>query len=372
MTNAPGKWIQYPEGFKAFLPAPLPPKISWHLSLVRELSEADLALGRLAGEGGSLPNPHLLIRPFIRKEAVLSSKIEGTQATLGELLASEAGAVVDRSPEDLREVANYVVALEHGIKRLPQLPLSNRLIRELHGILLKDVRGNTATPGEFRKSQNWIGPPGSTLANAKFVPPHPSELSNVMGEFERFLHKKDLPVLVQAGLAHYQFEAIHPFLDGNGRVGRLLNTLYLIERKVLPSPILYLSAYFENTRDEYYRRLRAVSTNGEWDEWITYFLRGVRIQVKETLSVAQKINHLLTMWRRKAAGSSTATPLQVIDLLAQNPFTTTNRVAKQLKIAFTTAQRAIIRLEKLRILHAVSEAKRDRVFCAQELLRILE
>jgi Fic family protein len=211
--------------------------------LVRALSDSDRAIGRLAGEGGRLPNPHLLIRPFIRREAVLSSRIEGTQATLGELLAAEAGAAVSRSPADLREVANYVAALEYGIKRLSNLPLSLRLVRELHAHLMKGVRGNHATPGEFRRSQNWIGPPGCSLSSATYVPPPPGEMMDCLGAWENFLHDTTLPPLVQVALAHSQFEAIHPFVDGNGRVGRLLITLFLVEREILPTPLLYFSAF---------------------------------------------------------------------------------------------------------------------------------
>src|SRR3989338_345182 len=264
----PGRKIRCPEGYEAYLPHSLPPKIEWNSSLIQILSQADRHIGRLAGEGGALPNPHLLIRPFIRREAVLSSRIEGTQASLGELLAAEAGAHVERSPADLREVANYVVALEYGVKRLKELPLSLRLIRELHEKLMKGVRGEISTPGEFRRSQNWIGRPGSSLNEASYVPPPPSYLMDCMGDFEKFLHNKSLPPLIQIALIHYQFEAIHPFLDGNGRVGRLLIALYLLERQILPAPVLYLSAFFEATRPEYYARLLAVSRQNDWAGWL--------------------------------------------------------------------------------------------------------
>jgi cell filamentation protein, protein adenylyltransferase len=222
--------MRSPHGFEAYVPDPLPPEIRWTPNLVRALSDADRAAGSLAGEGRRLPNPHLLIRPFVRREAVLSSRIEGTQATLGELLAVEAGSIVERSPDDLREVANYVVAMEHGIERLKTLPLSLRLIRELHEKLMAGVRGDQATPGAFRRSQNWIGPPGCTLENASYVPPPVQEMKECLGALEKFLHDTSLPPLAQIALAHYQFEAIHPFLDGNGRVGRLLVTLFLVER----------------------------------------------------------------------------------------------------------------------------------------------
>lgn len=237
-----GQWVKTLEGYEAFRPNDLPPSLEWNRSLVRGLSDADHRLGRLAGEGRRLANPHALIRPFVRREAVYSSRIEGTQATLGELLAAEAGVAVERSPDDLREVGNYVTALEYGAERLKTLPLSLRLVRELHEKLMRRVRGEHATPGEFRRSQNWIGRAGCTLAEASYVPPPVAELMDFMGRWEKFLQDQSLPPLVQAALMHYQFEAIHPFLDGNGRVGRLLITLFLMERRLLPTPLLYLSA----------------------------------------------------------------------------------------------------------------------------------
>ncbi len=319
-----------------------------------------------------MPNPHLLIRPFIRREAVLSSRIEGTQATLGELLAAEAGAAVDRSPADLREVGNYVVALEYGLKRLKALPLSLRLIRELHARLMDGVRGTQATPGEFRRTQNWIGPPGATPATARYIPPPPAEMMECLRAWERFLHETALPPLVQIALAHYQFEAIHPFLDGNGRVGRLLITLFLVERNVLPKPLLYLSAFFEATRGDYYDRLLGVSEGGEWGAWLEYFLTGVARQAEDALGRATRINELLAQWRVAASGFSSKTPIAVIDLLAENPYCKVQRVAKRLDVAYTTAQRAIERLESLSILAQVGDARRDRVFCARAMLDILE
>ena len=370
--NASGKTIRCPEGYDAFIPATLPPDIEWTTPLVQALSEADRAVGQLAGEGGRLPNPHLLIRPFVRREAVLSSRIEGTQATLGELLAAEAGSRVERSPDDLHEVANYVVALEHGMDRLASLPLSLRLVRELHARLMEGVRGNTATPGEFRRSQNWIGPPGSTLATASHVPPPPHEMMECLGAWETFLHERELPPLVHAALAHYQFEAIHPFLDGNGRVGRLMITLLLVERQVLTSPLLYLSAWFEGTRDEYYGHLQAVRERGAWEPWLAYFLTGVTRQANDAIGRARRINDLLAGWRQLAAAAPSATPAALVDLLAQNPFWTIRGVADRLGVAFTTAQRAVTKLEAVGILAPTSDARRDRVYCAQEILDILE
>jgi Fic family protein len=358
--------------YAAFVPAPLPPVLEWSPRLIGVLSDADRLIGRLAGEGGRLPNPHILMRPFVRREAVLSSKIEGTQATLGELLAAEAGAAVERSPEDLREVGNYVAALEHGISLLQELPLCVRLVRELHTKLMEGVRGQNATPGIFRTTQNWIGKPGSTLATASYIPPPPGEVEPCLAAWEKFLHESDLPPLVTIALAHYQFEAIHPFLDGNGRVGRLLITLFLIERKILPTPLLYLSAFFEAARRDYYDGLRGVSTSGAWNEWLEYFLLGVARMSEDALSRATRINDLLAEWHGKLAGHSTNTPIRVLGLLAANPFVTITGAANQLSVAFTTVQRAIERLESSGIVRQVSDAKRDRVYCAQAVLDILE
>jgi Fic family protein len=339
---------------------------------VGSLSEADRLIGRLAGEGRRLPNPHLLIRPFVRREAVLSSRIEGTQATLGELLAVEAGAAVDRSPADLREVGNYVAALEYGLERLKTLPLSLRLLCELHAQLMGGVRGNKAAPGEFRRSQNWIGPPGSTLEDATYVPPPPAELMGCLGAWEKFLHESTLPPLVIAALAHYQFEAIHPFLDGNGRIGRLAIVLFLIEREVLPAPLLYLSAFFEATREQYYDHLLAVSARGDWEAWLSYFLAGVAQQAADALRRSEQINILLDQCRRQLAGTSLKTGTALVELLAENPYWSIKRIAERLQVAYTTAQRAVEKLESMGILAQVTQARRDRLYCAQAVLDILE
>jgi Fic family protein len=371
LANIPGKQVSQ-GGYSAFVPAPLPPAIEWTPRLVGVLSDADRLIGRLAGEGGRLPNPHVLMRPFVKQEAVQSSRIEGTQATLGELLAAEAGAAVERSPDDLREVGNYVVALEHGISLLRELPICVRLIRALHQKLMDGVRGEHAAPGVFRRTQNWIGRPGSTLATATFIPPPPGEIEPCLADWEKFIHQSELPPLVTIALAHYQFEAIHPFLDGNGRVGRLLITLFLIERKVLPTPLLYLSAFFEASRRDYYEGLRAVSQRGAWPDWLEYFLLGVARMSEDSLSRATRINDLLAGWRSRLTGRSTGTPLRIVELLAANPFLTIKGAAGQLKMAFTTAQRAIEHLEHSGILQPVSDAKRDRVYCAKTLLGILE
>ncbi len=373
IENTPaGKIIKMPTGYRAFIPHPLPPKIEWNKNLVNTLSKADHILGKLSRESSYLPNPHLLIRPFVTREAVLSSRIEGTQATVGEILANEAGVMVKRSAEELQEVNNYIQALDYGIKRLEELPLSLRLIKELHAKLMQGVRGEHATPGAFRNTQNWIGIPGCTLTTAKYIPPPPDMLMECMSYLESYLHDRELPALIHIALCHYQFEAIHPFLDGNGRVGRLLITLLLIEQQLLSSPLLYLSAFFEATRAEYYQHLYSVSAMGSWDDWLSYFLNGVVIQATDALSRAERINQVVITWNVKAGGKTSSLVRNIIEDLAVNPFVTTNKIALQFKVAFTTAQRAIQKLESLEILNSIGEKKRDRVYCATQILNILE
>jgi Fic family protein len=368
-----GRWIKTLEGYRAYHPNPLPPAIEWTQPLAVALANASTLIGKLAGEGRRLPNPHVLIRPFVRREAVFSSRIEGTQSTLGELLAAEAGAAVERSPDDLREVGNYVVALEYGIERLKTLPLSLRLVRELHEKLMTGVRGQQATPGEFRRTQNWIGRPGDTLAQAAYVPPPPDFLGESLSAWEKFLHDRMLPPLIHAALAHYQFEAIHPFLDGNGRVGRLLITLELCERDVLPAPLLYLSAFFEATHADYYDGLRGVSEKGDWLNWLQYFLNGVARQAEDAVSRAERINALLASWRNKLSGDPGAkVAFRMLDMLGGNPFVTPRGAEKHLGLAYNTVMRAIGQLENHGIIKEVSGAKRDRAYCAQKSLVILE
>lgn len=369
----PGRWIKTLEGYRAFHPSPLPPQIAWTEPLAVALANASTLVGKLAGEGKRLPNPHVLIRPFVRREAVFSSRIEGTQSTLGELLATEAGAAVERSPDDLREVGNYVLALEYGIERIKTLPLSLRLVRELHEKLMTGVRGEHATPGEFRRTQNWIGRPGDTLAQAAYVPPPPDTLGEYLSAWEKFLHDRMLPPLVHAALAHYQFEAIHPFLDGNGRVGRLLITLELCERNILPAPLLYLSAFFEATRADYYGGLRGITEAGDWPGWLHYFLNGVARQAEDALSRSERINSLLTDWREGLAGDAGAKiAFRIVEILATNPFVTARGLDQQLGVAFNTVMRAVGQLEKRGIVKEISGARRDRVYCAKALLDILE
>ncbi len=358
-------------GYSAFVPAALPPPIGWNATLAVSLSTADRSIGRLAGEARHLPNPDLLVAPFIRKEAVLSSRIEGTRTTLGELLAAEAGAPVERSAADLREVVNYVTALEYGLRRLDSLPLSLRLVRELHERLMRGIRGDSATPGEFRRSQNWIGSPGSTLADATYVPPPPSELFDCLSAWERFLHDDSLPPLVHAAFVHAQFEAIHPFFDGNGRVGRLLITLILAQRGVLPQPLLYLSAYFERTRQDYYSHLLNITECGEWEEWLVYFLNGVTVQSEETIEKMLRIYELLSEWKLDLERERSRLPERALEQFVANPLWTVGALAERMEVAYPSAHRAINRLVELGAVSLVGEARRNRVYCAQSILDVL-
>ncbi len=354
------------------MPNPLPPAIDWNNQLVNALSQADFVLDKLAREGAKLPNPHLLMRPFIMREAVLSSKIEGTHATIGEILAHNAGVLVKQNLDDLQEVQNYIIALNYGLKRLDEFPLSLRLIKEIHQQLMQGVRGSHATPGEFRKTQNWIGPPGCTLNTAKFVPPPVDQLMECLGALEQFMYDRQLPALIQIALCHYQFEAIHPFLDGNGRMGRLLIILLLIERKILSSPLLYLSAFFEATRDEYYKQLYNLSSQGHWNDWLIYFLNGVARQSEDALSRTERINDLLNAWKLRVASSATNVSVDIVECFAVNPYLTIKKIAADLNIAYSTAKRAIQKLELEKIIKQVNQNKRDKVYCASEILAILE
>ena len=362
-------------GYWAFVPNPLPPALAWTAELVAALSEADRALGELAGLGRSLPNPHLLIRPFVRREAVLSSRIEGTQALLSDLYVYEATqlALFELSP-DVREVHNYVSALEYGLERLKTLPVSLRLIRETHARLLEGVRGEQYTPGEFRRSQNWIGPPGTTLEGATFVPPPAEEMNEALHAFERFLHAPmTLPPLVRLGVIHYQFEAIHPFLDGNGRIGRLLIVLLLCAWKLMPQPLLYLSAYFEAKQQTYYDLLLAVSREGAWEPWLHFFLRGVAAQARDGVARTERLLALRERYREQVQTERTAARLlQAVDLLFTRPAVTVRDVESALQVNFATAQRYVAQLEQAGMLHEITGRARSRVYQADEVVAAIE
>ena len=371
--NSPsGRLIRASGEYWAFVPHPLPPKLEWDNSLVSLISRADLALGTLSGLGETLPNPHLLIYPFIRREAVLSSRIEGTQSSLSDLLLFEATKV--EKQRDVREVQNYVRAIEYGLKRLDALPLSLRLIRELHGILMERARGEHATRGEFRQSQNWIGPPGCSLNEASFVPPPVPEMQDALDQLEKFLHADiDLPPLVQLALIHYQFETIHPFLDGNGRIGRLLITLFLCERGILTKPLLYLSAFLERHRREYYERLLQVSQKGAWEKWIQFFLQAV---VNQSSDAVQRSRRLLDLHqdyhRTRLEKHLPPTAGKLIELILMRPVLNPRIAQELLGVTFPAAQKAIRVLEDEGILVEITGGKRNKTYVAEEILRILE
>ena len=369
MRGRAGGYQTQPSGYKAFIPAPLPPappiELKGPIQLL--LSEADRALGRLDGSVHTLPNPDLFVFMYMRKEAVLSSQIEGTQSSLQDLLAAEADLFGNQTPpQDVDDVVNYVHAMNYGMKRLDELPVSIRLIREIHERLLRGVRGSELTPGELRRSQNWIGPGNSTLANASFVPPPPELVPAALSDLERFLHEKDeMPLLIKIGLAHAQFETIHPFLDGNGRVGRLLITFLLCERKVLPKPVLYLSHFFKGNRQEYYERLQTVRDHGDWEGWLTFFLRGVTEVSIEAAETARRILVLREQHRGAVTthlGRAAGNGHRVLESLFDKPIVAVSDVQKTMGSTFPAANKLVARLEKIGILKEVTGYARNRRF----------
>ncbi|MBN2098567.1 MAG: Fic family protein [Dehalococcoidia bacterium] len=367
-----GKLVRASGGYWAFVPSPLPPKLEWDDAMVSIMSKADMALGTLSGLGENLPNPHLLIYPFIRREAILSSRIEGTQSSLSDLLLFEATRI--EKPGDVREVQNYVRAMEYGLKRLDELPLSLRFIRELHEILMEGVRGGHATPGEFRQSQNWIGSPGATLNEATFVPAPVPAMMECLDQLEKFVHAEPkLPPLVEAALVHYQFEAIHPFLDGNGRIGRLLVTLLLCQRNVLAKPLLYLSAFFEQHRQEYYELLFRVSSTGAWREWIVFFLKAVAEQSGDAVSRSRRLQELQRHYAQLAREEHLPpTAGRLVELILMKPVLSTKAAQEYLKVTYPGAQKAINALVEAGILTEITGRKRDRAYAAKEVLQILD
>lgn len=382
--NSPsGRLVRVGQGeaaYWAYVPNPLPPQVTPDAALMTALSDASYALGELAALGRSMSNPHLLISPFVRREAALSSRIEGTQASVADLYAFEAGqwpipGLEPTPPEsDVREVANYVSALEYGLQRLNTLPVSLRLIRELHERLLKGVRGEHATPGQFRTSPNWIGRPGCTLAEAQFVPPPVTELEMALDAFEKYLHAEDPtnPPLLRLAYIHYQFEAIHPFLDGNGRIGRLLMSLLLVSWGLLPLPLLYLSAYFEGERARYYSLLLAVSESGAWRDWLLYFLQGVAEQARDAGARAKQLDDLRAGWRgRLIATHSSSLTLALADALFTQPMITIPQAQKALGVTYRSAQTNVTKLVAAGILEQMGESSYGKAFVAKEILRIV-
>jgi Fic family protein len=367
-TERAGRIIKVAEGYHAFVPSPLPPHIEYDGDLVFALSEADTALSELAGIGRTLPNPHLFMYPYMLQEAVLSSRIEGTETQTLELLLNEVGEATTGDPADRQEVENYIRALEYGCARLNDLPLSRRLVCEIHAKLLDGVRGKTKTPGEFRRSQNWIG--GRNPTDAVYVPPPVEHMQTALDQWEKFLNDPGrVPVLVQCALMHAQFESIHPFLDGNGRMGRLLITLLLMERGRLPQPLLYLSAYIEVHKEAYYDRLQSVRTEGAWKEWLLYFLDGV---TEAAAAAARQAARLMDLWRdyEQRLRDKPKSHVLVAPLFA-NPFMTVARAQAILKVSNPTARKAVLLLQDRGLLKNVQDSPWQRLYVAQPLLDIL-
>lgn len=340
------------------------------------LSEADAALGRLDGAVLTLPNPDLFVFMYVRKEAVLSSQIEGTQSTLQHLLTAESKLLDPHAPNDVGEVLNYVAALRHGLGRLRDLPVSVRLLREIHLELMRGVRGGELTPGELRTRQNWIGPEGCQVSDARFVPPPPEALPQVLGDFERFLHAiDDMPILVRVGLAHAQFETIHPFLDGNGRVGRLLIALLLTERGRLAKPVLYLSHHFKRNRLEYYERLQAVRDNGDWEGWLAFFLEGVAAVSRESASTAAAILRMREDARLRITdrlGRGAANGHRTLERLFDHPIVTVATVREWLDVTPAAANTLVAKLTELGVLAEMTGYARNRRFRFDPYLKLFE
>lgn len=375
-SHRAGRYLRQPTGYRAFFPSPLPPHPPVRIAgdLQRLLSAADRALGRLDGSVLTLPNPDLFVFMYVRKEAVLSSQIEGTQSSLQDLLAAEAHLLGDRGVDDVGEVINYVRAMKRGLARLEKLPVSVRLIREIHAELMKGVRGERLTPGELRRSQNWIGPGGSTLNEATFVPPPPAELPQLLGDLERFLHADDeLPTLIKIGLAHAQFETIHHFLDGNGRVGRLLITFLLTEGGILHKPVLYLSHYFKRHRQEYYEQLQRVRDHGDWESWLAFFLKGVTEVSAEAAETARRVLALREDHRSavtRELGRGAANGHRVLESLFDRPIVSVNDVRAMTKTTYPAANTLVARLEKLGILSEITGRARHRRFRYEPYVRL--
>ena len=371
VTSAAGERV------RAFVPAPLPPTPVLELDgpLQQMLESAVLALGRLDSVATLLPDESLFLYAYVRKEAVLSSQIEGTQSSLSDLFLYELDEAPGVPIDDVREVSNYVAALNHGLQRLGEnFPLSNRLVREIHSVLLSHGRGSTGTPGEFRRSQNWIG--GTRPGNADFVPPPHTAVPDCMTELERFLHAEDdgLPVLLRAGIAHVQFETIHPFLDGNGRVGRLLITLLLCHADLLRQPLLYLSLYFKQHRSIYYEMLNHVRRTGDWEAWLMFFLEGVRTTAEGAVSTAQRLSRMFDDDRNKvqaSGGRKTGSALRLHDALKAQPVLSLTAAGRNTGLSFRTASTAMELLAENGIAREITGKRRNRLFVYEEYLSIL-
>ncbi len=363
-----GTIVKQLEGYHAFVPHDLPPSppVYFDDELQVLLSKADRALGRLDGSVQSLPNPDLFVFMYVRKEAVLSSQIEGTQASLGDILEVEAQIFDPTRPDDTDEILNYVAAMNHGLHRLVDLPVSLRLMREIHERLMQGVRGQHATPGQFRTSQNWIGSPGGSIKNATFVPPPPSELQKLLGSLEEYIHAADdLPLLIRIGLIHAHFETLHPFLDGNGRMGRLLITFILCEKTALQRPVLYLSHYLKRNRARYYDLLQATRTHADWEMWLKFFLEGVAEVANEATETARQIVQMREDHRGRLIenlGRGAANGLKLLESMYQRPIFNVSGVAEFLEITPQAANNLTDRFMQLELVEEVTGQKRNRVF----------
>ncbi len=360
------------EGHIAFFPPPTARAIDLDPGDIALLSTADRALGELSGVGKRLREPRMFIRPYLRREAVLSSRIEGTQSSLSDLLLFEAEGV-PHDTGDAREVLNYVHALERGIARLPKLPVSLRLVLEMHAVLMKGVRGEKSTPGTFRTTQNWIGPHGTPIERAVFVPPPPAALAGALDDWEKYAHEEDeTPPLIRCALMHYQFETIHPFADGNGRLGRLLMPLFLIESGCLSQPLLYLSAYFEQRRAAYYGALSEGRRSGDLKPWIRLFLDAIAVQSVDAARRADELTKLEGEYRRKIQSSRSRVTHLLVDLLFANMYVSASMVAQKLNVTPLSARTSIVDLEERGILEEITGRKKGRIYAAREIVRILD
>ncbi len=364
------------ERVKAFVPHALPPSppIEISPSLRQLMDDAMLNLGRLDSVSALLPDTHLFLYMYVRKEAVLSSQIEGTQSSLSDLLLFEADEIPGVPMDDVVEVSSYVAAMQHGLTRLAAgFPLSNRLIREMHEVLLAKGRGADKDPGNFRRSQNWLG--GTRPGNAKFIPAPPGEVASLMGSLELFLHddRERTPTLLKAALSHVQFETIHPFLDGNGRIGRILITLLLCEEKILSQPLLYLSLYLKRNRARYYELLDRVRVDGDWEAWLEFFMEGVIESARGAVQAAQRLSEIATTDRDRLRGTGRGalTLLEVQRCLQEHPVTTVTQMAKRANVTFATATKALATLEQMGIARETTGRKRNRVFSYERYLRVL-
>lgn len=368
-----GKWIKQIEGYRAFIPSPLPPspRLNMDAELIKLLTSATHYVGQLSMLTSLIQNPDLFVYVYIQKEALLSSQIEGTQCSIEDILGDDAEN--SEKKDEIEEVSNYVKAMNEGIKRLSQLPVSSRLIKEIHEILMNGVRGSNKTPGEFRRSQNWIGRPGANLNTADFVPPPPGTVETCMSELEKYIHDDDsLPPLIKAGLVHAQFETIHPFLDGNGRLGRLLITFLLCNWNILDRPLLYLSYFFKSHRSEYYAKLTEVRQKGDWEGWIKFFLRGVS-ETAEIAAHSAKEIHFLHLHDRENLRNVRTTQIlaNTFELFCNFPILSLAQISGRLKISFPTAQRAVNKLIALKIISETTGRLRNRRYVYRKYLEII-